>query len=1128
MQSPNFENKWKKQDNKTNKDENKNQSNEKSLKNGSFEQSGDLKRRKITVPSSFSPIQNDKKTNNLPKPVLFEETLLKAIPKNQAQPVPKPKVTIPNKISLPQLVPLFDSDSDEETEDMTNEYSSSSEPFEQENKIEPISVGDETGKNQQIKQDLFFYHYLDVRVATRIMRFLYEQPNVIQMGLEVKKGLSHQDLKAPYPLYKGDRVMLCLVHKNRLNDAVQWRFNEAGRQGNKSQNKSSNQLNDINFKQKEKDLKNGKDLKDSNNNQDMINALEYYWRKKQYIQVISLLRDGKILEKDEIRTQVDDDITGMSGFDENEIIQGIKHIRKKESVQSIVAKMFDADNEQQKQSTIARIASQNQSKMRKKSRRLIVWRRRRSKLQKELSHIKRKFDEKESERSSEIEQRKQNKERKKQERKYQQDKEKDKEIKVDIPFSPLASKSIQNNLSQFMTDENEEEEEDQWGWGMDSNQQLNDISLYPDITSSSSTSSSSSSSSSETDFTFTSPTSFHQSLLPTSQASSPSIMQQSVFQSEFIFNNTPFHTPQLSPSLSPSSPSSIISDSDSDSDIDSSQQESQSSSNDKSNSHSHSHSHSKQHSPKQKKKSNPNKQQSHHQTSITPSLSSSSSSSQSSSPSEWSWTYLSSMVSNDDDIGVDDDEYEQGVFDIRMLGDGIKDTDGQDQIDGINQIDKNNLDKKGCPITFTRMHIPGRGVKCTHLACFDLGAFLTQSAPTRDFRCPHCRKYIPPQDLRIDDLFQSLLSRRKKVKKKRSGIQQLNKQANQNNRNQAFSDLYDDEDDDEDDEEDDDGEGDRAIFVPRRERKEKKKKKMMMKDEKIKNKGNDKQKKRKEKKKEKTKEKESQKQEMQKDDNQNEQNDASNGLNSSSSSSSIDNIISHKQERAKRASEREQKRQERKQKTLKTINLLEKQIMHISIGIERMEDIQKEQEEKQRQMNKSEMEEIVDTLYERLFFTTLIEKEGENIVEQLSKQRKQKRERRRKKRRIEWGIEQPTIEQDEDQVQNQDNNGDGLNSDGMNQKGNNESIDLSNEDKKNSSKIENLTSPSLKQTSFSASLKQSSKSNQSKPVIINLDSDEDEEDQDESNSEQVQEQKQLQQQRQGQGYGQQQKECLEY
>lgn len=32
-------------------------------------------------------------------------------------------------------------------------------------------------------------------------------------------------------------------------------------------------------------------------------------------------------------------------------------------------------------------------------------------------------------------------------------------------------------------------------------------------------------------------------------------------------------------------------------------------------------------------------------------------------------------------------------------------------------------------------------------------------------------------------------------------------------------------------------------------------------------------------------------------------------------------------------------------------------------------------------MNKSEMEEIVDTLYERLFFTTLIEKEGENIVE---------------------------------------------------------------------------------------------------------------------------------------------------
>ncbi|GAA51185.1 E3 SUMO-protein ligase pli1 [Clonorchis sinensis] len=62
-----------------------------------------------------------------------------------------------------------------------------------------------------------------------------------------------------------------------------------------------------------------------------------------------------------------------------------------------------------------------------------------------------------------------------------------------------------------------------------------------------------------------------------------------------------------------------------------------------------------------------------------------------------------------------------------------------------------------CPLTRTRIELPVRSVRCEHLQCFDLTSYLTINRRRPRWTCPICSTPAPFRDLRLDELFLSIL-----------------------------------------------------------------------------------------------------------------------------------------------------------------------------------------------------------------------------------------------------------------------------------------------------------------------------------------------------------------------------------
>ncbi|CDW55617.1 zf-MIZ domain containing protein [Trichuris trichiura] len=62
-----------------------------------------------------------------------------------------------------------------------------------------------------------------------------------------------------------------------------------------------------------------------------------------------------------------------------------------------------------------------------------------------------------------------------------------------------------------------------------------------------------------------------------------------------------------------------------------------------------------------------------------------------------------------------------------------------------------------CPITFTKMNMPCRSVKCRHLDCFDARNLLLSNKEQIEWLCPLCRSRLDFHDLRVDELVTKIL-----------------------------------------------------------------------------------------------------------------------------------------------------------------------------------------------------------------------------------------------------------------------------------------------------------------------------------------------------------------------------------
>jgi len=62
-----------------------------------------------------------------------------------------------------------------------------------------------------------------------------------------------------------------------------------------------------------------------------------------------------------------------------------------------------------------------------------------------------------------------------------------------------------------------------------------------------------------------------------------------------------------------------------------------------------------------------------------------------------------------------------------------------------------------CAITRTRISVPGRGAKCGHLQCFDLGHYLEAYQWYIERKCPVCNAVTDVDDLVVDDLIGEIL-----------------------------------------------------------------------------------------------------------------------------------------------------------------------------------------------------------------------------------------------------------------------------------------------------------------------------------------------------------------------------------
>jgi len=77
-----------------------------------------------------------------------------------------------------------------------------------------------------------------------------------------------------------------------------------------------------------------------------------------------------------------------------------------------------------------------------------------------------------------------------------------------------------------------------------------------------------------------------------------------------------------------------------------------------------------------------------------------------------------------------------------------------------------------CPLSKTKMFLPGKSTKCVHLQCFDLIRFITNNERKSTWRCPVCNNPCLYKDLAVDLYFANIISELK-LNDKATNIQLL-------------------------------------------------------------------------------------------------------------------------------------------------------------------------------------------------------------------------------------------------------------------------------------------------------------------------------------------------------------------
>ncbi len=81
-----------------------------------------------------------------------------------------------------------------------------------------------------------------------------------------------------------------------------------------------------------------------------------------------------------------------------------------------------------------------------------------------------------------------------------------------------------------------------------------------------------------------------------------------------------------------------------------------------------------------------------------------------------------------------------------------------------------------CPLGLTTINVPARGVKCTHLQCFDLEVFLRYCSIGSEsmWRCAVCHKYVDPHEVVVDQFMMNIVDEvKKKIASEREGIDEV-------------------------------------------------------------------------------------------------------------------------------------------------------------------------------------------------------------------------------------------------------------------------------------------------------------------------------------------------------------------
>ena len=92
--------------------------------------------------------------------------------------------------------------------------------------------------------------------------------------------------------------------------------------------------------------------------------------------------------------------------------------------------------------------------------------------------------------------------------------------------------------------------------------------------------------------------------------------------------------------------------------------------------------------------------------------------------------------------------------------DRMRQTLRNEEEDGIEVMAKPRISLR-CPLGMHIMRVPGRGKTCEHMACFDLGTFLTfgrsSIKPSHKMKCPVCAKHLKSGDLSVSAYVQSMV-----------------------------------------------------------------------------------------------------------------------------------------------------------------------------------------------------------------------------------------------------------------------------------------------------------------------------------------------------------------------------------